>query len=74
MNGVVAGLTLGAPEGGLYIAFNAGHKALVAQLPDWPGRTWVPLVDTGKVGACLTGSAGPCWDIVVAGASQSCAL
>ena len=44
------GLTLGAPRGGLYIAFNSSHQPLVAALPDWPGRTWVPLIDTGKVG------------------------
>ena len=43
------GLTLGAPEGGLYIAFNSGHEAVVATLPDWPGRLWQPLIDTGKV-------------------------
>ena len=66
---MIAGLTLGAPEGGLYIAFNSGHKPLVAQLPDWPGRTWVPLVDTGKVGAGLPWSAAPCWDGALAGAA-----
>ena len=43
------GLTLGAPEGGLYIAFNSSHEAVVATLPDWPGRLWQPLIDTGKV-------------------------
>lgn len=43
------GLTLGAAVGGLYIAFNAGHKSLTASLPSWPGRCWRSLVDTGKV-------------------------
>ncbi|KAK9792712.1 hypothetical protein WJX73_009712 [Symbiochloris irregularis] len=42
------GLTLGAAVGGLYIAFNAGHKPLTVSLPNWPGRCWRALVDTGK--------------------------
>lgn len=43
------GLTLGAAHGGLYIAFNSGHLPLTAVLPEWPGRSWRPLIDTGKV-------------------------
>lgn len=42
------GLTLGAAHGGLYIAFNSGHLPLTAVLPEWPGRSWRPLIDTGK--------------------------
>ncbi len=38
-----------AGGGGLYIAFNAGHTPVVAELPVWEGRVWQPVADTGKV-------------------------
>ena len=41
--------TLSGPSGGLYIAFNSSHLPTTVQLPDWYGRQWQPLVDTGKV-------------------------
>ena len=41
--------TLSGLSGGLYIAFNSSHLPITVQLPDWYGRQWQPLVDTGKV-------------------------
>jgi isoamylase len=35
-------------SGGLYIAFNTGHLSQVVSLPEWDGRVWQPLVDTGR--------------------------
>ena len=34
--------------GGLYIAFNASHRPQVVELPQWPGRAWRLVADTGK--------------------------
>ncbi|KAK9843453.1 hypothetical protein WJX81_003335 [Elliptochloris bilobata] len=34
--------------GGLYIAFNASHRAQVVELPHWPGRAWRLVADTSK--------------------------
>ncbi len=41
-----------AGSDGLYIAFSASHLPVTLQLPIWPGRTWQPVIDTGKV--CLS--------------------
>lgn len=37
-------------EGGLYCAFNTSHRPATVDLPHWPGLTWRPVMDTGKVG------------------------
>lgn len=34
--------------GGLYIAFNTSHKPQLVQLPEWEGRIWQTVVNTGK--------------------------
>ena len=64
-------MTLGAAQGGLYIAFNAGHKALTAALPRWPGRCWRALIDTGKV---CTAAMAPNWVSATARCGQVSAL
>ncbi|KAF6257870.1 isoamylase [Scenedesmus sp. NREL 46B-D3] len=39
-----------APDvGGLYVAFNSGHTPKVVELPNWHGRAWRVVVDTGKL-------------------------
>lgn len=35
--------------GGVYVAFNASHKAQVVELPHWPGLAWRLVADTSKV-------------------------
>ena len=41
--------TLNEPSGGgLYIAFNTSHQSQLVQLPQWEGRIWQTLVNTGK--------------------------
>lgn len=36
-------------SGGLYVAFNSGHTPKVVELPNWPGRAWKLVIDTGKL-------------------------
>lgn len=38
--------------GGVYVAFNAAHKAQVVELPHWPGLAWRLVADTSKVRGC----------------------
>lgn len=45
----VVAFSLGSADGGLYVAFNSGHTPVTLELPDWHGRQWRPVVDTGKV-------------------------
>eukprot|EP00475_Leptophrys_vorax_P011430 TRINITY_DN17975_c0_g1_i1.p1 TRINITY_DN17975_c0_g1~~TRINITY_DN17975_c0_g1_i1.p1 ORF type:complete len:485 (-),score=10.07 TRINITY_DN17975_c0_g1_i1:95-1408(-) len=40
--------TIRDDENELYVAFNASHLPVVPTLPERYGRTWHPLVDTGK--------------------------
>lgn len=43
--------TVSSPiAGGLYCAFNTSHRPVTVDLPHWPGLTWQPVADTGKVG------------------------
>ena len=35
--------------GGLYVAFNTSHVTKVVELPNWQGRAWKLMVDTGKL-------------------------
>lgn len=32
------------------MAFNTSHMPQMVELPQWGGRLWQPLVDSGKVG------------------------
>lgn len=42
--------TVSSPtEGGLYCAFNTSHRPITVDLPLWPGLSWCPVMDTGKV-------------------------
>ncbi len=45
---LVAWSTGDGAGGGVYVAFNASHKAQVVELPHWPGRAWRLVADTGK--------------------------
>lgn len=36
--------------GGLFVAFSNAHVPSVVGVPEWAGREWVVVVDTGKVG------------------------
>ena len=38
----------GRDGGGLYLAWSASHTPAVVALPDWDGREWRPVIDTGK--------------------------
>lgn len=38
----------GQDGGGLFLAWSAAHTPTVVSLPDWPGREWRPVLDTGK--------------------------
>jgi isoamylase len=38
----------GRDGGGLYLAWSAAHTPAVLALPDWAGREWRPVIDTGK--------------------------
>jgi isoamylase len=38
----------GRDGGGLYVAWSAAHTPTVVGLPDWPGREWRPVLDSGK--------------------------
>jgi hypothetical protein len=50
-------LTLRAAAGrGIYAAFNTSHRPQLLQLPDWPGRSWQLVMDTGKVRESGSGS------------------
>eukprot|EP00884_Botryococcus_braunii_P015679 jgi/Botrbrau1/2795/Bobra.0125s0007.1 len=48
--------------GGLYVAFNTSHLPTVLELPQWPGRLWQIVIDTGKVSP---------YDFLVPGATLS---
>ena len=49
--------TVSSPtEGGLYCAFNTSHKPVTVDLPHWPGLSWQPVMDTGKVGTAFASS------------------
>ena len=38
----------GRDGGGLYLAWSAAHTPTMVALPDWGGREWRPVIDTGK--------------------------
>lgn len=40
--------SLGSPDGGMYMAFNSSHRPVVVDLPDWAGRRWQLVADSGK--------------------------
>lgn len=40
--------SLGSPDGGMYIAFNSSHRPSVVDLPEWHGRRWQLVADSGK--------------------------
>ncbi|XP_052198933.1 isoamylase 1, chloroplastic [Diospyros lotus] len=45
----VAFTLIDSVKGELYIAFNTSHLPVTVTLPERPGYTWEPLVDTGKL-------------------------
>ena len=42
----------GPDGGGLYCAWSASHLPVVLGLPEWGGREWRPLLDSGKPAPC----------------------
>ncbi|XAR47988.1 Isoamylase [Bertholletia excelsa] len=44
----VAFTLIDSEKGELYVAFNTSHLPVIITLPERPGYTWEPLVDTGK--------------------------